>query len=115
MTILYRNALFATLALLEFSLLKREVVRTTMLAVVLLVVGRGVASAQTGSGEKLKVAFFGFELINTSLQPTSDAEKQRLVMVGDTLTQMLAGSGQYQVVPLSDALKQKIERSTRIA
>jgi len=114
MTILYRNGLFATLALLEFSLLKREVVRTTMLAVVLLFVGRGVTAAQTGSGEKLKVALFGFELVNTSLQPTTDAEKQRLIVVGDTLTQMLAGSGRYEVVLLSDALKQKIERSAKI-
>ena len=71
MTISYRNGLDATLALLEFSLLKREVVRTTMLAVVLLFVGSGVAAAQTGSGEKLKVALFGFELVNTSLQPTT--------------------------------------------
>jgi hypothetical protein len=114
MTILYRDGLFATLALLEFSLLKRKVVRTTMLAVVLLFVGSGVAAAQTGSGEKLKVAFFGFELVNTSLQPTTDAEKQRLIVVGDTLTQMLAGSGRYEVVLLSDALKQKIERSARV-
>ena len=96
------------------SLLKREVVRTAMLAVVLLVVGRGIVAAQTDSGEKLKVAFFGFELINTSPQPTSDAENQRLVMVGDTLTQMLADSDRYQFVPLSDALKQKIERNARI-
>lgn len=84
-----------------------------MLAVVLLVVARGFVAAQTDSGEKLKVAFFGFELINTSPQPTSDAENQRLVMVGDTLTQMLADSGRYQFVPLSDVLNQKIE-STRI-
>ncbi|HWX13736.1 MAG TPA: DUF3280 domain-containing protein [Methylocella sp.] len=114
MTILYRDGLFATLALLEFSLLKRKVVRTTMLAVMLLFVGSGVAAAQRGSGEKLKVAFFGFELVNTSLQPTTDAEKQRLIVVGDTLTQMLAGSGRYEVVLLSDALKQKIERSARV-
>jgi hypothetical protein len=114
MTILYRDGLFATLALLKFSLLKRKAGRTTMLAVVLLVVGSGVTAAQTGSGEKLKVAFFGFELVNTSLQPTTDAEKQRLVMIGDTLTQMLAGSGRYEVVLLSDALKQKIERSARV-
>ena len=114
MTILYRDGLFATLALLKFSLLKRKAGRTTMLAVVLLFVGRGVTAAQTGSGEKLKVAFFGFELVNTSLQPTTDAEKQRLIVVGDTLTQMLAGSGRYEVVLLSDALKQKIERSARV-
>jgi hypothetical protein len=96
------------------SLLKREVARTAMLAVALLIVGKGIAAAQTGAGEKLKIAFFGFELINTSPQPTSDAEKQRLVMVGDTLTQMLADSGRYQVVPLSDALKEKIVRSAKI-
>src|SRR2546430_5325820 len=98
MTILYRDGLFATFALLKFSPLKREAVSTALLAVVLLFVGRGVTAAQTGSGEKLKVAFFGFELVNTSLQPTTDAEKQRLIVVGYTLTQMLAGSGRYEVV-----------------
>jgi hypothetical protein len=77
-----------------------EVVRTAMLAVVLLVVARGIVAAQTDYGEKLKVAYFGFELINTSPQPTSDAENQRLGLVGDTLTQMLADSGCYQFVPL---------------
>ena len=76
--------------------------------------GKGMALAQMGSGEKLKLAFFGFELINTSLQPTSDSEKQRLVMVGNTLRQMLADSGHYEVLPLTNALKTKIERSGTI-
>src|ERR1700730_2688282 len=61
MTIIYRNGLVATFALLKFSLLKREAVSTALLAVVLLFVGRGVSAAQMGPGEKLKVAFFGFE------------------------------------------------------
>ncbi len=70
----------------------------------------GKADAQ----EKLKIAFFGFALINTSPQATSEAEKQRLVMIGDTLTQMLAASGRYRLVALPEGVKQKIAGSAEI-
>ncbi|MFO1125874.1 MAG: DUF3280 domain-containing protein [Methylocystis sp.] len=93
---------------------RSKIAHRAMLGVALLVLGRGMASAQTDAGKKLKVAFFGFEMINTSPQPTSDIEKQRLVMVGETLTKMLVDTGLYEVVSLSDALKQKIEGSARI-
>jgi Protein of unknown function (DUF2380) len=95
-------------------LVKRRGAAAAMLLAVLLLMDKGVAAEEAGSGEKLKVAFFGFELINTSPQPTNDIEKQRLIMIGDTLTQMLTDSGRYQLLPLTDALKQKIAASTRI-
>jgi Protein of unknown function (DUF2380) len=72
------------------------------------------ATAQTASGKPLKVAFFGFDLINTSLEPIQDVEKQRIAMVGEVLRQMLADSGRYQIVPLSDELKQKVAQSPDI-
>ena len=84
-----------------------------MIAVLLAVCG-GPASAQTASGKPLRVAFFGFQLINTSLEPVRDAEKQRITMVGDLLRRMLTDSGRYQIVPLSDDLQQKIARSAEI-
>jgi hypothetical protein len=55
--------------------------------------------AQTADGKPLKVAFFGFDLINTSLKPIQDVERQRGAMAGEVLRQMLADSGQYQIVP----------------
>jgi hypothetical protein len=88
--------------------------RKISVAILASVLGAGTMVAQTNSGERLKVAFFGFEMINTSPEPTSDAEKKRLRTLEETLTKMLAESGRYEVVPLSDALKETIERSARI-
>lgn len=88
--------------------------KLTVTAVALLALCGGPATAQTISGKPLTVAFFGFQLINTSLEPVHDAEKQRIVMVDDLLRRMLMDSGQYQIVPLSDDLKQKITRSAEI-
>jgi hypothetical protein len=82
---------------------------------VLLTVCNGPATAETASTKPLRVAFFGFQLINTSLEPVHDAEKQRLAMAGELLRRMLTDSGQYQIVPLSDDLKQKITQSAEIA
>ncbi len=72
------------------------------------------AIAPARAAEKLKIAFFGFEFINTSLEPTSEAERRRLAMVGDALVQMLVESGRYQIAPLPDALKTKIAQSSKI-
>jgi hypothetical protein len=46
-------------------------------AVAVLVIGAGGAAA----AESRRVAFFGFFLINTSLQPTQPAEEKRLEML----------------------------------
>jgi Protein of unknown function (DUF2380) len=81
---------------------------------VLLAVCGGPAIAQTASDKPLTVAFFGFQLINTSLEPIHDAEKQRIAMVGELLRKMLTDSGRYQIVPLSDELQQKIAQSPEI-
>lgn len=72
------------------------------------------ASASALAAEKLKVAFFGFELINTSIDPTGEGELRRIGMVGDELTKLLTESGRYEAVPLSDALKQKIASGSNI-
>jgi hypothetical protein len=81
---------------------------------VLLAMCGGSATAETPSGKALTVAFFGFQLINTSLEPAHDAEKQRIAMVGELLRMMLTDSGRYQIVPLSNDLKQKIAQSPEI-
>jgi Protein of unknown function (DUF2380) len=81
---------------------------------VLLVVYGGPASAETAAGEPLSVAFFGFHLVNTSLEPVHDAEKQRIAMVSELLRRMLTDSGRYRFVPLSEDLQQKIRHSAEI-
>jgi hypothetical protein len=44
---------------------------------------------RAGRGGNPRVAFFGFELINTSLQPTQPAEEKRLEMLGIILINLL--------------------------
>jgi len=66
------------------------------------------------ASEKQKVAFFGFELINTSPEPTSDAEKRRLAALGETFVQLLRESGRYEVLALPEALQTKIAQSAKI-
>jgi hypothetical protein len=65
-------------------------------AVALLVVGAGSAAAAEGR----RVAFFGFFLINTSLQPTQPAEEKRVEMLGIILRDQLAGSGRFSFVAI---------------
>jgi hypothetical protein len=63
----------------------------------------------------LRIAFFGFALINTSPQPASDAEMQRLILIGEILTHTLVASGRYSLVALPERVKQKIADSAEIA
>jgi hypothetical protein len=55
----------------------------------------GAAAAQSH-----RVAFFGFFLINTSLQPTQPAEEKRLEMLGIILRGQLAGAGRFSFVAI---------------
>jgi Protein of unknown function (DUF2380) len=57
----------------------------------------------------------GVELINSSLQPVSDAERQRIVMIKAELIDLLTKSGRYQIVPVPDELQKKIDARPNIA
>ena len=72
-------------------------------------------AAPTASIVPVKVAFFGFELVNTSLEQTNDDERRRIVMTGEQLVQLLQASERYQVVLLSNDLKKKITASADIS
>jgi len=56
------------------------------------------------------LAFLGtfFQNDNEHLEPTSDAERARLVRTGEEFTQQLADSGRYGIVPTTDAIRAKI-------
>jgi len=64
--------------------------------------------------DKIKVGFFGFELINTSAEATSDAERRRIARLGEVLAQVLTASGRYEIVPLSAQLQAKIAANANI-
>lgn len=67
-----------------------------VLAAMLLVAGPPALSAE----EPHRVAFFGFELINSSLEPVSEAETARLGMLEDLFREKLDGSGRFRIVEI---------------
>ncbi len=65
-----------------------------------------ILSAAPGWAAKPRIAFFGFEMVNTSLQPTSREERARLGRLDDQLRAVLEKSGQYEVVDTAPVRKE---------
>jgi hypothetical protein len=61
-----------------------------------------------------RVAFFGFQLINTSLEPTQPAENERLRMLDDMFREKLDASGRFKIVPIPPELRAKIAAGPEI-
>ena len=62
-----------------------------------------------------KIAFLGFQLINTSLEPTTPAEEQRIRMLDDLLREILAASDRYHLVNMPKAVRRGIASGPNIA
>jgi hypothetical protein len=62
-----------------------------------------------------KVAFFGFQLINTSLEPTSSDELRRVDMLDKLLGERLDNSGRFKIVPIPPDLQQRIAAGPEIS
>ena len=61
-----------------------------------------------------KVAFFGFQLINTSVEPITPAEEQRIRLLDDQFRREISISGRFQLASIPDALEEEIARNTGI-
>jgi hypothetical protein len=61
-----------------------------------------------------RVAFFGFALINTSLEPSRPEEEARLRMLDDLLREKLDASGRFTLVPIPPELRNEIARGAEI-
>ena len=84
--------------------------------VALLVVQVGcLASTFADSPKTPRVAFFGFQFINTSLEPTSPAEAERVRMLDVMLQQKLNASGRFKIIPLSPELRAKVAAGPEIS
>src|ERR1700756_627296 len=70
--------------------------------------------ATAGEAKVPTVAFFGFQLINTSLEPTSASETKRLEMIDRLLEERLDNSGRFKIVPLPPEVQQKIAAGPEI-
>jgi hypothetical protein len=79
-------------------------------AVAVLAISAGAAAA----AESHRVAFFGFFLINSSLQPTQPAEEKRLEMLGIILRDQLAGAGRFSFVAIPPEVQKQAGAGFRI-
>jgi Protein of unknown function (DUF2380) len=76
-------------------------------SVSLAIMASGEANAGPNGKDVPRVAFFGFELINTSLEPTTQAEVERIHLVDDILRQKLTVSRRFEIVEIpSDTIKE---------
>ncbi len=74
-----------------------------LLALILILLAPAAAAQ-----ERLKVAFFGFEMISTSNTPASDAERLRLARLNAVFEDMLSASGRYEIAPIPQPLAARI-------
>src|ERR1700758_4321524 len=83
--------------------------KTTILAVIIaLVAGFATAADQPAP----RVAFFGFQLINTSLQSTTPEEGQRIRMLDDIFRRKLNDSGRYELIRIPPDLENAVAAAT---
>jgi hypothetical protein len=75
----------------------------SLVMAVVLVINAGTAPA----AESRRLAFFGFFLINTSLEPTQPAEEKRLKMLGVILRDQLAGAGRFSFVAIAPEVQKQ--------
>ena len=66
------------------------------------------------AADRPRVAFFGFSIINTSLEPTKPEEEARLHMLDNLLRERLMASGRFTIAEISPELQQEIARSADI-
>ena len=84
---------------------RRLPMRAPALAAFLIFCMSGVASGATD--DTPQVAFLGFQLINTSLEPTTTAEDQRIRILDDLFQQKLEASGRFKILPIPPDLRQE--------
>jgi len=72
-------------------------------------------ASRAAEGAVPTVAFFGFQLINTSLEPTSPAEAHRIAMLDELLRERLDNSGRFSLVPIPPDIQQKIADGPEIS
>ena len=91
------------------------VMKGLVLTVVLVLASSSIAGV-TATDEGLpRIAFFGFQLINTSPQPTTPEETKRVRMLDDMFQQKLDASGRFKMVAIPSELRDKIAAAPEIS
>jgi hypothetical protein len=66
------------------------------------------------AADKDKIAVFDFQLANLAQLPPTEADKARLPRLSDQLREKLQESGRFEVVPLTDAVKQDVAKAPEL-
>jgi len=80
----------------------------------MIALGVAMAASTAHAADPPRVAFLGFAIINTSLEPTKPEEDARLRMLDDLLREKLEASGRFMLVRIPPDLQQEIARGPEI-
>lgn len=78
-------------------------------------VGAGAALAPAGVGEVPRVVFLGFELLDTSLEPESPAERARIELLDNQFRDRIGHSQRFRLVPVPPAVQRKMAAGAAIS
>jgi hypothetical protein len=77
------------------------------LGIFLAIIVGGAANTELDGRDVPRVAFLGFEFINTSIEATAPVEVERIRLLDDVLRQKLTTSGRYVIVDIPpDTIKE---------
>lgn len=85
------------------------------LGIFLAIIAGGGANAGPDGKEVPRVAFLGFEFINTSLEATAPVEVERIRLLDDVLRQKLTASGHFEIVDIPPDTIKEIASGTTIS
>ena len=90
----------------------RAIKASTLMAVLAVAIA---ANTSAHPADPPRVAFLGFAMINTSLEPTKPEEEARLRMLDGLLKEKLDASGRFMLVRIPADLQQEIARGPEIS
>jgi len=89
--------------------------KASVLTALLILGADGIAGVTAEDQAPPRLAFFGFQLINTSLQSTTPEEEQRIRMLDDIFRQKLDASGRFKIVPIPPDLREAVAAAPEIS
>ena len=84
--------------------------RSVLVALLTFIAG-GAASAAPDGKDVPHVAFFGFQLINSSLEPTTPAEIARIGLLDDLFREKLSASSRFRIVAIPPEIDREVARA----
>lgn len=85
-----------------------SLMKATIFGMVVVLMASGEACAAPGDKDAPRVAFFGFQIINTSLEPTTPDEVRRIHLLDDLFREKLDVSGRFKIVAIAPEIDKEI-------